>query len=148
MSELGRLVKPIIDSPAPDPSSLNPKELFKMLRLGKHMRGQGSDWLAANLKMLTMSAVDFLSEWFECEKLIAPMAVSGIIGTFLGVRSPGTAYVLLHHYMGELDGAFTAWGWQRGGTGGVSDAIASAAPSRPRRGFRALIFTWRNLPDW
>ncbi len=55
------------------------------------------------------------------------MAASGIIGTFLGVRSPGTAYVLLHHYMGEIDGAFRSWGLSRGGTGAVSDAIAAAA---------------------
>jgi phytoene dehydrogenase-like protein len=55
------------------------------------------------------------------------MAASGIIGTFLGVRSPGTAYVLLHHYMGEIDGAFRAWGLSRGGTGAVSEAIAAAA---------------------
>src|SRR5437762_6764439 len=57
------------------------------------------------------------------------MAVSGIIGTFQGVRSPGTAYVLLHHYMGEIDGAFRAWGIPKGGTGGVSSAIASSARS-------------------
>src|SRR5207245_6808129 len=55
------------------------------------------------------------------------MAASGIIGTFKGVRSPGTAYVLLHHYMGEIDGAFRAWGIPKGGTGGISEAIASAA---------------------
>ena len=77
--------------------------------------------------MLTASAVDFLSEWFESERLIAPMSVSGIIGTFLGVRSPGTAYVLLHHYMGEIDGAFRAWGLARGGTGSVAEALAAAA---------------------
>jgi phytoene dehydrogenase-like protein len=55
------------------------------------------------------------------------MSASGIIGTFLGVRSPGTAYVLLHHYMGEIDGAFRAWGLHKGGTGAISAAIASAA---------------------
>ena len=80
----------------------------------------GSEKLVRLAKMMTMSAVDFLDEWFESDVLKAPMAVSGIIGTFLGVRSPGTAYVLLHHYMGELDGAFAAWGAQQGGTGGVS----------------------------
>jgi len=79
--------------------------------------------------MMTMSAVDFLSEWFESERLIGPMSVSGIIGTFLGIRSPGTAYVLLHHYMGEIDGAFRAWGLQKGGTGGVAMAIARSAQS-------------------
>jgi len=61
--------------------------------------------------------------------LKAPMSVSGIIGTFLGVRSPGTAYVLLHHYMGEIDGAMRAWGSAKGGTGGISNAIASSAQS-------------------
>jgi phytoene dehydrogenase-like protein len=55
------------------------------------------------------------------------MSASGIIGTFLGVRSPGTAYVLLHHYMGEIDGAFRSWGLSRGGTGAISNAIADAA---------------------
>jgi phytoene dehydrogenase-like protein len=55
------------------------------------------------------------------------MAASGVIGTFLGVRSPGTAYVLLHHYMGEIDGAFRSWGLSRGGTGAISNAIAAAA---------------------
>jgi phytoene dehydrogenase-like protein len=55
------------------------------------------------------------------------MSASGIIGTFLGPRSPGSAYVMLHHYMGEIDGVFRAWGFQKGGTGGISEAIASAA---------------------
>jgi phytoene dehydrogenase-like protein len=59
--------------------------------------------------------------------LKATMSASGIIGTFLGVRSPGTAYVLLHHYMGEIDGAFRSWGFARGGTGAISNAIAAAA---------------------
>src|SRR5438034_5247858 len=77
--------------------------------------------------MMTMSAVDFLDQWFETDVLKATMSASGIIGTFLGVRSPGTAYVLLHHYMGEIDGAFRSWGFARGGTGAISNAIASAA---------------------
>ena len=76
---------------------------------------------------MTMGAVDFLDQWFETDVLKATMAASGIIGTFLGVRSPGTAYVLLHHYMGEIDGAFRSWGLSRGGTGAISDAIAAAA---------------------
>src|SRR5919106_1664074 len=54
------------------------------------------------------------SQWFETDPLIATMSSWGIIGTFLGIRSPGTAYVMLHHYMGEVDGAFGAWGVQRG----------------------------------
>ena len=95
--------------------------------LGQRVRGMSPDQLAGFAKMMTMSAADFLDEWFESDVLKAPMAVSGIIGTYLGVRSPGTAYVLLHHYMGEIDGAFRAWGFSKGGTGQISLAIASAA---------------------
>jgi phytoene dehydrogenase-like protein len=127
MSELGRLVKPLIEAPTPEPSKLKPSTIIELLRLGKRFKDLDEDWMAANLKMMTMSAVDFLSEWFESERLIGPMSVSGIIGTFLGIRSPGTAYVLLHHYMGEIDGAFRAWGLQKGGTGGVAMAIARSA---------------------
>jgi phytoene dehydrogenase-like protein len=76
---------------------------------------------------MTMSSADYLGEWFESEALKAAKSASGIIGTFLGPRSPGTAYVLLHHYMGEIDGVFRAWGFARGGTGAVSEAIGSAA---------------------
>ncbi len=129
MAELSRVIKPIIDSPAPDLASFNPARLFELLRLGKVLKGAGNDLVAANLKMMTMSAVDFLQEWFESEQLISPMSASGIIGTFLGVRSPGTAYVLLHHYMGEIDGSFRAWGLPKGGTGEISNSIARSARS-------------------
>ncbi|MCP5053624.1 MAG: NAD(P)/FAD-dependent oxidoreductase [bacterium] len=127
MSKMSHFAKHIIDSPAPDPTSMNPKELMKLLRLGKGFKEAGSDMAYLNLKLMTMSAVDFLDQWFESEVLKSPMSVSGIIGTFLGINSPGTAYVLLHHYMGEIDGAFRSWGFSKGGTGGVSLAIAAAA---------------------
>src|SRR4030095_9536295 len=78
-------------------------------------------------RLLTMSSAEYLDVWFESETLKATKSSSGIIGTMLGPRSPGTAYVLLHHYMGELDGVFRAWGFARGGNGSVSAAIASAA---------------------
>jgi phytoene dehydrogenase-like protein len=129
MRKMAYFVKRIIDQPAPDPASRNPRELVRMLGLARALRGLGDDGAYVHLKMLTMSAVDFLDMWFESGVLKAPMSVSGIIGTFLGVRSPGTAYVLLHHYMGEIDGAFRAWGFAKGGTGQVSLAIAAAAKS-------------------
>jgi phytoene dehydrogenase-like protein len=119
----------VIDSPAPDPGSLAPRELIALLRLGKWFSEFDEELRYAQYKLMTMSSVDFLDAWFESEVLKAPMSVSGIIGTFLGVRSPGTAYVLLHHYLGEIDGAFRAWGFTRGGTGALSNAIASAARS-------------------
>ena len=98
-----------------------------MARLGKHFRTLGEENFHALFKLMTMSSSDFLDEWFECEPLKATKSASGIIGTFLGPRSPGTAYVLLHHYMGEIDGAFRAWGFAKGGTGAISESIASAA---------------------
>src|ERR671936_1613141 len=78
---------------------------------------------------MTMSAADFRYQGIETDPLKATMSASGIIGTFQGIRSPGTAYVLLHHYMGEIDGVLRAWGIPRGGTGAVSEAIAGAARS-------------------
>lgn len=127
MGQLARFVKPIIDNPFPDPTSWSPGQLLEMLRTAKPFRGMSRRDLARLLKMMTMSSVDFLDEWFESDILKAPMAVSGIIGTYLGVRSPSTAYVLLHHYMGEIDGAMRAWGFARGGTGQISMACARAA---------------------
>ena len=134
MAELGRLVKPMIDGAGARPAVAQPaRAAAASARFAKHVRGQGEEWLVGNVKMMTMSAVDFLSEWFECEQLIAPMSVSGIIGTFLGVRSPGTAYVLLHHYMGEIDGSFRAWGLPKGGTGAIAQAIAALGARAGRR---------------
>jgi phytoene dehydrogenase-like protein len=127
MSKMGFFVKRIIDAPPPDVGSRRPGEVAKVMRLVGHLRELGPDMMELHAQLLTMSAVDFLQMWFESETLLAPMSCSGIIGTFLGVRSPGTAYVLLHHYMGEIDGAFRSWGFSKGGTGGVSQAIANAA---------------------
>ena len=127
MVEMARFVKPILDDVPPDPLARDPRELLKLLALGKGFRRLGLDDRENQLKLMTMSAVDFLDQWFETDVLKATMAASGIIGTFLGVRSPGTAYVLLHHYMGEIDGAFRSWGFARGGTGAISNAIAAAA---------------------
>ncbi len=127
MTKMGQFAKPIIDSPAPEPGSLRPGELLRLLRLSRRFLDAPGDELELRMALMTMSAVDFLDEWFESDVLKAPMSVSGIIGTFLGVRSPGTAYVLLHHNMGEIDGAFRSWGFARGGTGSVSDALAASA---------------------
>jgi phytoene dehydrogenase-like protein len=127
MARMGRFAKPVIDAEAPEPTSLHPRELKRLLDLGRHMSGDGQEVLEQRLRLMTASAVDLLDAWFESDVLKAPMSVSGIIGTFLGVRSPGTAYVLLHHYMGEIDGAYRSWGFARGGTGAISNAIGDAA---------------------
>jgi phytoene dehydrogenase-like protein len=127
MQAMCRFVKPILSMVPPDPATLNPKELMKLLFIGRRFRDMTSEDKYNQVQLMTMSASDFLDQWFETDVLKATMSASGIIGTFLGVRSPGTAYVLLHHYMGEIDGAFRSWGFARGGTGAISNAIADAA---------------------
>jgi len=127
MVQMAMAVKPLLGIIAPQPGSWNPRELLRLARIGNHFKGLGSKLLYDLIKLMTMSSADFLNEWFETEVLKATMSASGIIGTFMGPRSPGTAYVLLHHYMGELDGAFRSWGFARGGMGTISRVIADAA---------------------
>ncbi|HYG54428.1 MAG TPA: NAD(P)/FAD-dependent oxidoreductase [Burkholderiales bacterium] len=136
LHQMARAIKPMLGVAPPDPGSLHPGELMDVLRLGKYFRDLGKKRFNALWKLLTMSAADYLDEWFESEALKGTKSASGIIGTMLGPRSPGTAYVLLHHYMGELDGVFRAWGLARGGNGSVSAAIAASA-----QGFGAEIRT-------
>src|SRR5689334_10337446 len=127
MTPMCRFVKPMLSMIPPDPTTLNPKDLKQLHFLLQRFRGLSSDERYTLVQLMTMSAADFLDQWFETDVLKATMSASGIIGTFLGVRSPGTTYVLLHHYMGEIDGAFRSWGLSRGGTGAISNAIAEAA---------------------
>src|SRR5438128_5162483 len=127
MTPMCRFVKPILSMVPPDPTTLNPKDLKQLHFLLQRFRDLSSDERYTLVQLMTMSAADFLDQWFETDVLKATMSASGIIGTFLGIRSPGTAYVLLHHYMGEIDGAFRSWGFSRGGTGAISNAIAGAA---------------------
>jgi phytoene dehydrogenase-like protein len=127
MVQMCRFVKPILGMIPPDPSSLDPRDLKKLAFLGKRFQSLPAEDKYNLVQLMTMSAADFLDQWFETDVLKATMSASGIIGTFLGIRSPGTAYVLLHHYMGEIDGAFRSWGFSRGGTGAISNAIAGAA---------------------
>jgi phytoene dehydrogenase-like protein len=127
MIEMAHFVKPIMSMTPPDPLSLKPKGLKDLHFLGRRFQKLADEDKYNQVQLMTMSAVDFLDQWFETDVLKATMSASGIIGTFLGVRSPGTAYVLLHHYMGEIDGAFRSWGLSRGGTGAISNAIADAA---------------------
>ncbi len=155
MLQMCRFVKPILSMVPPDPTTLNPRDLLKLLFLGRRFQGLSGEDKYNQVQLMTMSAIDFLDQWFETDVLKATMSASGIIGTFLGVRSPGTAYVLLHHYMGEIDGAFRAWGFSGmasksidvssviGGIfGGVSHQVA--------KHYRDCLFgntTLQDLPD-
>ena len=127
MVEMAQFIKPILAITPPDPTSNDPRPLVPLAGLARRFQQLPQRQQAVFVQLMTMSASEFLDQWFETDPLKATMAASGIIGTYQGVKSPGTAYVLLHHYMGEIDGAFRAWGIPKGGTGGVSNAIGAAA---------------------
>jgi len=127
MVEMARFIKPILAITPPDPTSNDPRPLLPLAGLLRRFQQLPQRQQAVFVQLMTMSASDFLDQWFETRPLKATMSASGIIGTYQGVKSPGTAYVLLHHYMGEIDGAFRAWGIPKGGTGGISEAIGNAA---------------------
>ena len=94
------------------------------------MRGLSKTEIVGLVKIFTQSASEFLDESFESEQLKVTLATDGVIGANGGPRSPGTAYILLHHCMGGVNGHRGLWGFVRGGMGTVSNAIADSARSR------------------
>ena len=110
----------------PDPTSFKPRDLMEFMYLGKQMWALGEREIYEYVRFFTMSAAEYLDDYFENDLIKATMASPGIIGTALGVYSPGSAYILLHHVMGDVDGSIGAWGLARGGMGAISNAIASA----------------------
>lgn len=121
-----RFIQPLLMRTAPDPFSFRPRDIGELLFLAKKIGEFSPEQLALTLRFWTMSISDFLDEYFETEVIKANLAISGIIGTALGPMSPGTAYVLLHHYMGEVDGSVGAWGYARGGMGAITQALAAS----------------------
>lgn len=127
MGQIGMAVRPILETIAPNAIRPSLSDMVNTKKLLDHFKTLSPEQFEYLTKLMTMSSADFLDEWFEFEPLKATMAASGIIGTFMGPRSPGSAYVMLHHYMGDIDGSFRAWGFQRGGTGELSMTIARSA---------------------
>jgi phytoene dehydrogenase-like protein len=121
-----RFIKPLLLREPPDPTSFRPRDVQELLWLGRHFHGLGEAGMYDTLRFWTQSCADLLEEYFESEIVKAHLAGSSIIGTALGPRSPGSAYVLLHHYMGSIDGAVGAWGFARGGMGAVTQALAAS----------------------
>src|SRR5580765_2975572 len=121
-----KFIKPLLLRRPPDPTSFKPRDIQELLFLGKHFHNLGEARIYDTMRFFTMSCADMLEEYFESEIVKAHLAGSSIIGTALGPRSPGSAYVLLHHYMGNIDGAVGAWGFARGGMGAVTQALAAS----------------------
>ncbi len=109
------------------PPNMNLRDLPKWAATaGRFRKWSGRD-LHETVRLFTMSAADFLDEWFEDERVKGALATQAIIGAWCGPMTPGSAYVLMHHWIGELDGHAGAWGWVKGGMGGISAAMARAA---------------------
>lgn len=121
-----RFIRPLLMRTPPDPTSFRPRDIQELLWLGKRFHDLTETEMQDMIRFWTMSIADYLDEYFEHPVIKADRCISGIIGTALGPMSPGTAYVLLHHYMGEVDGNSGAWGYARGGMGAISSALASA----------------------
>lgn len=100
------------------------------LKVAGRLRGLSAKDLAAMVRIFTQSASDFLDDWFESPELKVTLATDGVIGANAGPRSPGTAYILLHHCMGGVGGRRGVWGFVRGGMGAICEAMAESAKSR------------------
>jgi phytoene dehydrogenase-like protein len=112
------------------PPNMTLRDLPAWVRTAARFRRWRGRDIAEIVRLFTMSAADFLDEWFEDDRVKGAMATQAIIGGWCGPMTPGSAYVLMHHWIGEIDGHFGAWGWVKGGMGGVSAAIARSAESR------------------
>ncbi len=121
-----RLVRDFLLKTPPDPTSFKLRDLRELALLGGKFLEMGEDRMYETIRFWTMSVAEYLDEYFENDVVKTSLSGSGIIGTALGVHSPGTAYVLLHHYMGDVDGNVGTWGFARGGMGAVANAIAGA----------------------
>ena len=124
-----KFIRPLLLRTPPDPTSFKPRDIRELLFLGRQFAKFGEQFIYDTLRFYTMSIADFLGEYFDSDLIKAHLSGSGISGSAMGVHSPGTAYVLLHHYMGDVDGSIGAWGFARGGMGAVSNAIASSFKS-------------------
>ena len=129
LTRYAQLIRKTLMRTPPNPTSFKPRDIKELLWLAKQFWGLGEKELYEYMRFFTTSAEEFLDDYFENDLIKAAMASPGIIGTALGVYSPGSAYILLHHVMGDVDGNIGAWGLARGGMGAISNAIASAFKS-------------------
>ncbi|MCS7315223.1 MAG: NAD(P)/FAD-dependent oxidoreductase [Bryobacterales bacterium] len=127
LERLARIVEAFLLEPPPQLPLRGVADVLDWLSFGGRVYGLARRDLAALVKIFTQSAADFLDEWFESDELKATLATDAVIGASGGPRSPGTAYILLHHCMGGVGGKRGLWGFVRGGMGALSEAIAAAA---------------------
>jgi phytoene dehydrogenase-like protein len=126
LERIADAIEPTLLETPPDPFSRRPRDLWRLLRTGLRFLRLGADGPRA-VEILTGPARAILDRWFESDELKATLATDAIIGAMASPSTPGTAYVLFHHVMGECNGARGVWGYVRGGMGSLSEALAAAA---------------------
>jgi phytoene dehydrogenase-like protein len=130
LTRLADVLGPLLATIPPRLGSLRPGDLVDESRLAWQLRKLGVRGVADVTRLFTMSIADLLDEWFESPQMRGMLAVSGVIGTWAGPRSAGTAYVMAHHKIGDVgEGEMGSWGFPRGGMGGVTQALRAAAES-------------------
>lgn len=126
LEEVVAVIEPTLSQPPPRIDSNWPGDLLSLGRLGLRLRPKA----ASILRLFSMSVADYLDRWFESDELKARLATDGVIGALAGPRTPGTAYVLFHHVMGQTDGKRGVWGYVRGGMGTITRGIAEYVRSK------------------
>jgi phytoene dehydrogenase-like protein len=128
MGRLGQLVGPMLKVIPPAVGSKRPVDLLGLARIGAKLRKVDVRAAFDLTRLFTASIADLVEDRFDSDAMRGILSVSAVIGGWAGPRSAGTAYVMLHHHIGDaVDGQTGAWGFPRGGMGAVSNAIASAA---------------------
>jgi phytoene dehydrogenase-like protein len=127
LERMADFLRPMLLRPPPAVGSHHPGDLLGLLREAGRAAGLSRRDVHDFYRVMTMSVGDLLDDWFECDAFKGAMASTGVVGVWAGPRTPGTAYNLLHHELGEIDGVAGLWGHVRGGMGAISAAIASSA---------------------
>ncbi|CAN5837962.1 NAD(P)/FAD-dependent oxidoreductase [soil metagenome] len=124
------VLSPLLMRTPPRVGSHRPRDVLDQLRTAWGLRGLDVRGTAEATRLFTMSIADVLDEWFESPGVNGVLAITGVIGTWAGPEEPGTAYVMMHHTIGDVgDGHLGSWGYPIGGMGAVSDAIRRSAES-------------------
>jgi len=129
LDEMSQLLEPMMVKTPPNPGKIKFQDLYDYGSfLWKNRSGFQKNW-AEMTRLMAGSATDMLDEWFESEELKVTLATDAVIGANASPSTPGTAYVLFHHVMGECNGVRGVWGYMRGGMGGLTQALKKSCES-------------------
>ena len=147
MKGVSDVLGPLLLSVPPHLGSMKLGDLLPQAQTAWKMRKLGERGVADVTRLFTMSVSDLLDDWFESDAIKAMLTVNGVIGTWAGPDEPGTAYVMLHHSIGDVgDGHLGSWGFQQGGMGAVADSIRRSADYM--RGLASQYNSWLHTQRW